>query len=523
MKNRKFIWSALLVSIILMSCSENDNIVEQNTPEDTVTTDGFKILAATDFTSELGEIAEDASTETRTPAAVDANGRPTEQYMLNYVNVLKVDRKQPTTADIGKFGTLPYVDDSQKFEKHEFGTGGYEVEYYIKFYDTQYNGCTKNGTVTLRYQDTEEIPLTLTVFETSKLEQNYITINDFPYDKTTSPRGSSLYYLTYDPQEDDGIKKLPTLGNEKITTIVGTGSDEKLHHEQDDNLFVSNELIFCADDTKLYVYEIVEAEGDYGGYRKIREYDLKTTTIQRTVLNMSRLTSMISASFMLVDDAEGIYDATTSYFDRDGDLESSAAKFKEKFKTDIDLRTIKCPYATADGMNTTFDINKGIVSDPGRLLLWGDGYSIVGNDGTIYGYSNGNVVKNAAVDLLYSFPVQVGETQKVARGIGIKGMSYCAVYRGVENDTKNQPISFYITVNDGGVSKKIKITGFTRNGYPMSANKATHIIMLIPAQNFVDYVESVKATVTGASNTLSRTGDNGFSEFVVPSENVFVK
>ena len=72
MKNRKFIWSALLVSIILMSCSENDNIVEQNTPEDTVTTDGFKILAATDFTSELGEIAEDASTETRTPAAVDA-------------------------------------------------------------------------------------------------------------------------------------------------------------------------------------------------------------------------------------------------------------------------------------------------------------------------------------------------------------------------------------------------------------------------------------------------------------------
>lgn len=521
MKNRKFIWSALLVSIILMSCSENDNIVEQNTPEDTVTTDGFKILAATDFTSELGEIAEDASTETRTPAAVDANGRPTEQYMLKYVNVLKVDRKQPTTDDIGKFGTLPYVTGSQEFAEHEFVTGGYEVEYDIDFDDTRYNGCTRNGTVTLKYQDTE-IPLTLTVFETSKLEQNYITINDFPYDKTNSPRGSSLYYLTYDPRENNGITTLPTLDDKMITTIVGTGSDGELHHEQDDNLFVSNELIFCADDTKLYVYEIVEAEGDYGGYRKIREYDLKTTTtIQRTVLNMSRLTSMISASFMLVDDAEGVYNAKTSYFD--GNLESSAAKFKEKFKTDIDLTTIKCPYATADGMNTIFNINDGIVSAPGRLLLWGDGYSIVGNDGTTYGYRNGNVVKNAAVDLLYSFPVQVGEPLKVARGIGIKGMSYCAVYRGVENDTKNQPIRFYITVNDGGVSKNIKITGFTRNGYPMSANKATHIIMLIPAQNFVDYVESVGDTVTGASNTLSRTGDNGFSEFVVPSENVFVK
>lgn len=521
MKNRKFIWSALLVSIILMSCSENDNIVEQNTPEDTVTTDGFKILAATDFTSELGEIAEDASTETRTPAAVDANGRPTEQYMLDYVNVLKVDREQPTTADIGKFGTLSYVTGSQKFEEHEFGTGGYEVEYYIEFDTTQYNGCTRNGTVTLKYQKTEGIPLTLTVFETSKLEQDYITINDFPYDKTTSPRGSSLYYLTYDPQENGGINTLPILGNEMITTIVGTGSDGKLYHEQEDNLFVSNELIFCADDTKLYVYEIVEAEGDYGGYRKIREYDLKTTTIQSTVLNMSRLTSMISASFMLVDDAEGVYDAETSYFD--GDLESSAAKFKETFKTDIDLTTIKCPYATADGMNTIFNINDGIVSDPGRLLLWGKGYSIVGNDGDTYGYGYKNVVKNAAVDLLYSFPVQAEELQKVARGIGIKGMSYCAVYRGVENDTKHQPISFYITVDDGGVSKNIKITGFTRNGYPMSANKATHIIMLIPAQNFVDYVESVEATVTGASNTLSRTGDNGFSEFIVPSENVFVK
>lgn len=520
MKNRKFIWSALLVSIILMSCSENDNIVEQNTPEDTVTTDGFKILAATDFTSELGEIAEDASTETRTPAAVDANGRPTEQYMLNYVNVLKVDREQPTTEDIEKFGTLSYVTGSQKFVKHEFGTGGYEVEYEIVFDSTQYNGCTKKGTVTLKHQNTE-IPLTLTVFETSKLEQDYITINDFPYDETTSPRGSSLYYLTYDPQENDGIITLPTLGDDMITTIVGTGSDGELHHEQDDNLFVSNELIFCADDTKLYVYEIVEAEGDYGGYHKIREYDLKTTTIQRTVLNMSRLTSMISASFMLVDDAEGVYDKTTSYFD--GYLESSAAKFKETFNTDIDLTTIKCPYATVDGMNTIFDINDGIVSDPGRLLLWGKGYSIVGNDGNTYGYGDGNVVKNAAVDLLYSFPVQVGESQKVARGIGIKGMSYCAVYRGVENDTKNQPISFYITVNDGGVSKNIKITGFTRNGYPMSANKATHIIMLIPAQDFVEHVESVEATVTGASNTLSRTGDNGFSEFVVPSENVFVK
>lgn len=520
MKNRKFIWSALLVSIILMSCSENDNIVEQNTPEDTVTTDGFKILAATDFTSELGEIAEDASTETRTPAAVDANGRPTEQYMLNYVNVLKVDREQPTTEDIGKFGTLSYLTGSQKFEKHEFGTGGYEVEYDIVFDPTQYNGCTKNGTVTLKHQNTE-ILLTLTVFETSKLEQDYITINDFPYGKTASPRGSSLYYLTYDPREDDGIKKLPTLGNDMITAIVGTGLDGKLHHEQADNLFVSNELIFCADDTKLYVYEIVEAGGDYGGYHKIREYDLKTTTIQRTVLNMSRLTSMISASFMLVDDAEGIYDAKTSYFD--GDLESSAAKFKETFNTDIDLTTIKCPYATADGMNTIFDINDGIVSAPGRLLLWGHEYSIVGNDGNTYGYDDGNVVENAAVDLLYSFPVQAGEPLKVARGIGIKGMSYCAVYRGVENDTENQPISFYITVNDGGVSKNIKITGFTRNGYPMSANKATHIIMLIPAQDFVDYVKSVGATGTGASNTLSRTGDNGFSEFVVPSENVFVK
>lgn len=518
MKNRKFIWSALLVSIILMSCSENDNIVEQNTPEDTVTTDGFKILAATDFTSELGEIAEDASTETRTPAAVDANGRPTEQYMLKYVNVLKVDREQPTTDDIGKFGTLSYLTGSQEFEKHEFGTGGYEVEYNIVFDKTQYNGCTKNGKVTLKYQNTE-IPLTLTVFETSKLKQDYITINDFPYDKTNSPRGSSLYYLTYDPR-NDGIKTLPTLGN-NMTTIVEPGRDGKLYHEQADNLFVSNELIFCADDTKLYVYEIVEADSDYSGYRKIREYDLKTTTIQHTVLNMSRLTSMISASFMLVDDAEGIYDATTSYFD--GDLKSSAAKFKETFNTDIDLTTIKCPYATADGMNTVFNINDGIVRDPGRLLLWGDGYSIVGNDGTTYGYGYGNVVENAAVDLLYSFPVQAGEPQKVARGIGIKGMSYCAVYRGVENDTEHQPISFYITVNDGGVSKKIKITGFTRNGYPMSANKSTHIIMLIPAQNFVDYVESVGATVTGASNTLSRTGDNGFSEFVVPSENVFVK
>ena len=54
MKNSKFIWGALLASMAFTACSEADKITDE-TDQEVVTSDGFKLLSSITFTSELGE------------------------------------------------------------------------------------------------------------------------------------------------------------------------------------------------------------------------------------------------------------------------------------------------------------------------------------------------------------------------------------------------------------------------------------------------------------------------------------
>ena len=526
MKNKNILWGAFLATMAFTACSENDKITNQTEqePEEVVTSDGFKLLSSISFTSELGE-SEDESAESRTPASVNESGRPTSEYLLPFVNVLKTDvSNQPTAADKGHLVELGYTNAEE--ERHDFVggvKGKYNVLYKITENETQVEGCSVQGTITLKQEGSSSNGITyaLTVFAKEDVGKEKITSNDFPYDKAVPEgkyRGSSMRYLTYDALSADvqdyetegvgGVVTLPQVTNEDITGVV-CKDDKDLYSEQVDNLFLSNELLFCADEDHIYIYEVLPYDNEHGGYELLRTYNRDENTAQPTAFKMSRLTAIVSASFILVDDADGIYNEETSYF-KEGDLSTSASNFKTKFKTDLDLSTLTCPYATIDGMNTRFEINntsEDNVSEPGRLLLWGEGHSVKGNDGHEYTWED---VSKLSTNLSYAL------SNGDVKGVGIEGMSYCAVYKGSQSATKGQPIKFYVTV--GG--KNIVISGIHSSGYYMNQNVAKHIVVLVPAQDFADFYNDES---NFKANAYSRSGNNGYAEFVVPSENVIVK
>lgn len=517
MKNKYMLWGAFVASVAFTACSENDTLIDSTTPGQETPVNGeyhFTVQSSINFAPELGG-AEGANAESRTPASVDNEGRPTAQYMLDFVNILKTDpAKQPTADNIGESTSLGYK--NAQFEEHKFVGGSYSVEYIVNA-SQKFDDCTLSGTVTLKQVggSSNGITYNLTIFRSTDAGNETIQVNDFPYDKTTEPRGSSLRYLTYNPlaqptAEDGGIQTLPLVDNENIKTIVCSDGkyNGELHSEQIDNLFLGNELLFCATADHLYVYET----GKYQ-YKLIREYDLTSSVAQPSSFGMSRLTAIVSASFIIVDGENDVWNASTSYFD--GTLENSQKKFNSIYGTNIDFSKMVCKYATIDGVNTKFNINETSatnVSEPGRLLLWGDGYEVVGNDGRTYGW---NDIAKVSADVAYNFTT---DGTKQARGIGIQGLSYCAIYKTAQDGIKDEPISFYITVPVNGIEKNIKITGTNVTGFALNQNVATHIILMLPAEQFANHVKGLTTT-----NLNSRSGNNGYSELVIPSENVVVK
>ena len=495
MKNNKFIWGALLASMAFTACSESDKITDMPEQE-VVTSDGFKLLSSITFSSELGE-SEDADASTRTPAAVNDKGRPTGEYLLPFVNVLKTDAtNQPTAADKGHLIELGYTNAEQ--ERHEFVggvKGKYNVLYKITENDNQVEGCSVQGTITLKQEGSSSNGITyaLTVFADKAVPEGKY-------------RGSSMRYLTYNAlaeTQSAGTVTLPEITDEAIKSIV-CKDGKALYGEQADNLFLSNELLFCADANNIYVYEIIPYDNEFGGYELLRTYSRNENKSQPTAFKMERLTAIVSASFVLVDEEDETFNPATSYF-VEGNLNASADKFKTKFGTDLDLTTMNCRYATLDNMHTVYNINDrsdNNTNTPGRVLLWGDGYSVTGNDGVEYTW---DMLSKLSADLSYNL------SNGAAKGVGIAGMSYCAVYKGPQSATKGGPVKFYVTV--GG--KNIVITGIHSSGFAMNQNVAKHIILLVPAQAFADYYDGLPAP--------SRSGNNEYAEFVVSGENVIIK
>ena len=509
MKNTKFIWGALLASMAFTACSEADKITDE-TDQEVVTSDGFKLLSSITFTSELGE--SESAPATRTPAAVNEKGRPTGEYLLPFVNVLKTDvANQPTAADKGHLIELGYTNAEE--ERHDFVggvKGKYNVVYKITENENQVEGCSVQGTITLKQEGSlsNGITYALTVFADDVVGKEKITSNDFPYDKAVPEgkyRGSSMRYLTYDAitePQSAGTVKLPEITDEAIKSIV-CQDGKALYGEQADNLFLSNELLFCADANNIYVYEIIPYDNEFGGYQLLRTYSRNENISQPTAFKMERLTAIVSASFILVDEEDETFNPATSYF-VEGNLNASADKFKTKFGTDLDLTTMNCRYATLDNMHTVYNINDrsdNNTKTPGRVLLWGDGYSVTGNDGVEYTW---DMLSKLSADLSYNL------SNGAAKGVGIAGMSYCAVYKGPQSATKGGPVKFYVTVGD----KNIVITGIHSSGFAMNQNVAKHIILLVPAQEFADFYDGLTAT---------RSGNNEYAEFVVSGENVIIK
>ena len=125
-----------------------------------------------------------------------------------------------------------------------------------------------------------------------------------------------MRYLTYDAiteQQSAGTVTLPEIENEAIKSIV-CKDGKALYGEQVDNLFLSNELLFCADANNIYVYEIIPYDNEFGGYELLRTYSRNENISQPTAFNMQRLTAIVSASFILVDEEDETFNPATSYF-----------------------------------------------------------------------------------------------------------------------------------------------------------------------------------------------------------------
>lgn len=439
--------------------------------------------------------------------------------MLNYVGMFSVD----VTAK----GHVPEVEQiydfqySMKSSYRDYTLDNHQLDLFYSIEnekDMSEDNCTNSGTLMLKIgPDSSPIAVDLSLVYTDKLKDR-ILLNDLAYDlqsQKTKVRGSSFYFSNYDP-ETEGELTLPELtantpGLTGMFDKLASGAvGGKLYDEYGDKIFLGDELLAFATNEKIYLYSVNLVTGAHGGYFLWKEFDRtdkETPSSNIVQIKMKRRSAIVNASFILIDTKE--WNNENSYFkmtsDNEPDSITSEANFLEKFG--VNLGGMTCPYATMDGINTVYDINdrksEDNTYDPGRLLLWADGYQTIAPDGNTY---NKRGMYTASLSYAY-------KEGKKARGLGIRGNSYSVVFKGSQNDTKYQDICFYVTVD--GVN--IKIKAYNSDGISLSQNVSKNIIVMVDAQSFANYVKSLK---TQAS---SRAGSNEYATFEVPEGSVVVQ
>lgn len=504
-------------ALTMYSCSDNEININDGQEDNLVETE-FKSLGIFTFESEEGENA-DEEAASRTPGSVDWLDRPSSKYMLNYVgmfsaNISPSDQSNPPA--IGQVGSVKYEKFSD-YAEYPFKNNSLELKYNI---DTekhkQGENCTINGVLTLT-DGVNSTKVNLSVIEKEKLTDK-IRLNDFYYNNsvTNTPRGSSLYFLTYDPETAGSALTLPEVSSgdladgmyEKLTDT----NHGVLYDEYSDKLFLSSEFLVFATESKIYFYKVIlKDETQGGGYELYKTYDISSgAPIQTSKLSLNRITSIVNTSFILID--QQIW-TDTSYFkmkDGEPDIEASEAAYEATYG--VDLREMTCSYATMDGINTVFNVNDRSSIDntdkPGRLLLWAEGYDTVAPDGVKYN-KRGE----------YSANVSYSLNDYKTRGLGIKGYSYSVVFKGLKDDTSGQKIDFYVTLGPEDNKVNIKITANINkeNGIALEQNKTSNIIVMINAEKFAEAVKEIKKQAS------SRAGSNEYATFEVPEGSVVVQ
>lgn len=194
--------------------------------------------------------------------------------------------------------------------------------------------------------------------------------------------------------------------------------------------------------------------------------DSGDTPVRKLDLGLHRQVSIINTSFVLTD-AEAVDNLPGSYvhLNENGSVneEESEKAFLEKFK--VNIATMTCPYATMDGILTSFQLganNKEI----GRLLLWADGYQTVAPDGKTYNKCG-----------VYSGERGFRWNDRLVRGLGISGKSYSVVFESKAEIQKMQYLYFYVNVD--GVN--IRVKAYSKSGIDFDQNKTHNITVIINA------------------------------------------
>lgn len=525
----KFIIGFSAFSLILSACSETEVITEDNNDQtiEEVTGIKFQKLGEINIESELGESSSE-SPETRTPGSVDQYDRPSGNYMLDYVGLISVSTtEQPTAGQIGQIITTNYQMKSSykeySFKKDsENGTNNFEL-YYSIIEEKEVPGCTNQGVLVLASDEngSNPIKIDLSIIETEKLTDQ-ILLNDFAYQDTeghsiTSPRGSSLFFLTYNPEVSElssTALRLPQISKSQLPDgAFETLTDSyypNLYDEYGDKLFVSDEMIAFADNNKIYFYTVTLARGTSGGYHMSHAFTLDKNKVNNPKMNLKRLTTIVNASFMLIDQAVWTADSYLQMSDGTPLLQESINAYKNKFG--LDLSDMTCPYATIDGINTVYEVNDRTSGDntkePDRLLLWADGYNTVAPNGQIYPKYG-----------TFSEKIYYALKDDVVRGLGIKGNSYSVVFPGSIGDFQNVDLNFYVTV--AGVN--VKITAQAPSGISFDQNKTHNIILMINAEDFANHVKAQEGYKSRTANETPAFGNSKYSTFTVPAANMVIQ
>lgn len=508
----KSIIAITAVSLSLFSCNK-DEISNENPQSGTETTAGW-IPMSVNVTAITGDETDD-NASSRTPGAVDEYDRPNSSYMLNYIGITSKDPvNQPTKDNIGKIVDFTFTTRSS-YQEHAFNADG-SYNPYFQIVSTESEAETGQGkestlSGTVRIANGKDgvvfaenpTEIVLTVVDKDKLK-DHILLNDLAYDKTDSPRGSSFYYSSYDiDKTKELVFHLPEIQKGAFPMYDKLAEGAPLYDEYGDRIFMSDEFIAIADESYLYFYRVVNKSNQNGGYFRVAQFKLDSgdTPVTELDLGLHRQVSIINTSFVLTD-AEAVDNLPGSYvhLNENGSVneEESEKAFLEKYK--VNIATMTCPYATMDGILTSFQFGADNI-ETGRLLLWADGYQTVAPDGKTYNKRG-----------IYSGERGFRWNDRLVRGLGISGKSYSAVFESSAQIQKLEYIYFYVKVD--GVN--IRVKAYSELGIDFDQNKTHNVTVIINAADFAEAISEIK-------NSPESRSSNEYVDFIVPSENVILQ
>lgn len=449
----------------------------------------------------------------RAPENVTENGRPKGVYPLDYLYfVVTNPTQQPTQG--GSIADLnPTLSSCTEFPVNgEFSLQFAEDPENIKDENGVYSD---QGKIWIKLPNKETVSINLSVAEKELVGDKQIPLNNLAFDYTDTPRGSSIYYTSYNVN-------LPELTSEaKASWLTYSFSDNEtaynlwydmrasyssgftdpvgtpqMHVEFGDKLFVGNELMAFAKDGNIYVYEVT-ANGLHSGYNL--QYAFSTgDALHKTSISMKRLTATVNASFTFTGDYAN--NATT---------ETPVKELFDKLEASIgfDLEGMDCPYATIDGLSLYYNPNTGETSENrGRVLLW-DYDSENGQWRTHCNCKPANV----------SYALNNGQGSAI--GVGILGNAHAFVFP--TSDLSGYVLSFWVNLPEK-YNAWIRIDAQFPNGIGLDQNANTQLVALVPSKagkyDGIEITRGLKEVLEEAAEnqTLTRSGAKKIYTMKVP-------